>query len=345
MSENMKPLLAIVADGHSLSQAEAEQAFRIIMSGEATPAQIGAFLMALRVRGESVDEITGAVKIMREKAAPVRAPAGAVDIVGTGGTGMATYSVSTACAFVVAACGVPVAKHGNRAMSSKSGTADTQSCLGVNLDADFPVVERALNETNVGFLFAMRHHSAMRHVGPSRVEMGTRTIFNLLGPLSNPAGVKRQLTGTFSRHWVEPMAEVLGRLGTERAWVVHGSDGMDELTTTGNSYVAEVRDGKVTTFEVSPEDAGLPLGRGDDLKGGDPQYNADAVSRLFDGESGPYRDIVLFNSAAALLVADTVTNLRDGVVAAADALDSGRARETLERFIAITNQAQGSVHD
>ncbi len=338
MSDAMKPLLAKVADGHALSQEESEQAFRIMMSGEATPTQIGALLMALRVRGETVDEITGAVKIMREKATPIWAPEGAMDIVGTGGTGMATYSVSTACALVVASCGVTVAKHGNKAMSSKSGTADTQACLGVNLDADFPVVEAALREANISFLFAMRHHSAMRHVGPSRIEMGTRTIFNLLGPLSNPAGVKRQLTGAFSRQWIEPMAEVLGRLGSERAWIVHGSDGMDELTTTGVSYVADLKDGNVTTFEVSPEDAGLPFSNGDDLKGGDPQYNADALKRLLEGETGPYRDIVLLNSAAALLVAGKVDDLKAGVSMAAEAIDSGDAKQTLATFVAVTNR-------
>ncbi len=339
MSDAMKPLLAKVADGNSLSQKEAEQAFEIMMSGDATPTQIGALLMALRVRGETTDEIAGAVKIMREKATHITAPDGAMDIVGTGGTGMATYSVSTACAFVVAGCGVAVAKHGNKAMSSMSGTADTQACLGVNLDVDFAGIEAALREANVGFMFAMRHHSAMRHVGPSRVEMGTRTIFNLLGPLSNPAGVKRQLTGAFSRQWIEPMAEVLGRLGSERAWVVHGSDGMDELTTTGHSYVAELNDGTVSIFEISPEDAGIPRASVEDLKGGDPEFNANALTLLLDGEPGPYRDIVLLNSAAALLIAEKVDTLKDGVAMAADSIDSGAAKETLSKFVEITNRA------
>jgi anthranilate phosphoribosyltransferase len=339
MSDDMKPLLAKVADGQSLSQDQAEQAFEIMMSGEATPTQIGALLMALRVRGETTDEITGAVKIMREKATPISAPDGAMDIVGTGGTGMATYSVSTACAFVVAGCGVPVAKHGNKAMSSKSGTADTQACLGVNLDVDFPIIEESLREANIGFMFAMRHHSAMRHVGPSRVEMGTRTIFNLLGPLSNPAGVTRQLTGAFSRQWIEPMAEVLGRLGSERAWIVHGSDGMDELTTTGVSYVAELKDGKVSTFEISPEDAGIPRASIDNLKGGDPEYNAAAVNALLGGETGPYRDIVLLNAGAALLIAGKVDNLKDGAAMAARAIDDGMAKDTLAKFVEITNRS------
>lgn len=338
MSDAMKPLLAIVADGKHLNEEQASQAFEIMMTGEATPTQIGAFLMALRVRGETVDEITGAVRIMRSKATAISAPADAMDIVGTGGTGLHTYNVSTVCAYVVAGCGVPVAKHGNRAMSSKSGTADVQACLGVNLDADFPVIEQAIREAGVGFMFAQRHHSAMRHVGPSRVEMGTRTIFNLLGPLSNPAGVKRQFTGTFAAQWVEPMAHVLQRLGSERAWIVHGMDGMDELTTTGTSLVAELKDGQISTFELSPEDAGLPIANPDDLKGGDPDYNAAAIRDLLDGATSAFRDIVLYNAAGALSVAGKVSSLKDGVEMAAESIDSGAAAKVLEKLVAITNQ-------
>jgi len=338
MSDAMKPLLAIVADGKDLNEEQASQAFEIMMTGEATPTQIGAFLMALRVRGETVDEITGAVRIMRSKATAISAPAGAMDIVGTGGTGLHTYNVSTVCAYVVAGCGVPVAKHGNRAMSSKSGTADVQACLGVNLDADFPVIEQAIREAGVGFMFAQRHHSAMRHVGPSRVEIGTRTIFNLLGPLSNPAGVKRQFTGTFAVRWVEPMAHVLQRLGCERAWIVHGMDGMDELTTTGTSLVAELKDCQVSTFELSPEDAGLPIANPDDLKGGDADYNAAAIRDLLEGATGAFRDIVLYNAAGALSVADKVSSLKDGVAMAAESIDSGAAAKVLEKLVAITNQ-------
>ncbi|MBT4889655.1 MAG: anthranilate phosphoribosyltransferase, partial [Rhodospirillales bacterium] len=268
----------------------------------------------------------------------ISAPVGAMDIVGTGGSGLHTYNVSTVTAYVVAGCGVPVAKHGNRAASSKSGTADAQACLGVNLDADFPVIEQAIREAGVGFMFAQRHHAAMRHVGPSRVEMGTRTIYNLLGPLSNPAGVKRQFTGTFAAQWVEPMAQVLKRLDSERAWIVHGMDGMDELTTTGTSLVAELKDGQVSTFELSPEDAGLPIANPDDLKGGDPEHNAQAIRDLLAGASGAFRDIVLFNAAGALSVADKVSNLKEGVEMAAHSIDSGEAAKALEKLVAITNQ-------
>lgn len=339
MSDAMKPLLAKVADGNPLGEEEAAQAFECMMSGEATPTQIGAFLMALRVRGETVDEITGATRIMREKSTKITAPEGAIDIVGTGGTGLHTYNISTAAAFTVAGCGVPVAKHGNKAMSSKSGTADAQACLGVNLEADFPVIEESMRDAGVGFMFAMRHHSAMRHVGPSRVEMGTRTVFNLLGPLSNPAGVKRQFTGTFSSQWVEPMANVLQRLGSERAWIVHGSDGMDELTTTGPSLVAELKDGIVSTFEVHPDDAGIPIASAEDLKGGTPEENAQAIRDLFAGATGSFRDIVLFNAAGALLVAGKVNGLKDGVAMAAESIGSGKARAALDKMVEITNRS------
>ncbi len=339
MSDDMKPLLAKVADGTPLSEAESASAFECIMSGEATPTQIGAFLMALRVRGETVDEITGATRVMRKKSTKITAPEGAMDIVGTGGTGLQTFNISTAATFVVAGCGVPVAKHGNKAMSSQSGTADAQACLGVNLEADFSLIEESLREANVGFMFAMRHHSAMRHVGPSRVEMGTRTIFNLLGPLSNPAGVKRQFTGTFSSQWVEPMAQVLCRLGSEKAWIVHGSDGMDELTTTGSSLVAELKDGAVSTFEVNPGDAGIALASASDLKGGTPEEHAQAIRALFSGAMGPFRDIVLLNAAGALMVADKVESLKAGVAMAAESIDNGRAQSALDKMVEITNRA------
>jgi len=338
MSEAMKPFLGIVADGIALSEEQASEAFEIIMSGEATPAQIGGLLMAMRVRGVSVDEITGVVRILRSKMTKISAPDGAIDIVGTGGTGLKTFSISTATAYVVAGCGVYVAKHGNKAMSSIAGTADTQASLGVNLDADFPVIEKSIREAGIGFLFAMRHHSAMRHVGPSRVELGTRTVFNLAGPLSNPAGVKRQITGCYSAQWVEPMAQVLGRLGSERAWIVHGLDGMDELTTTGTSLVAELKDGKVSTFELSPEDAGLPIAKPEDLKGGDPEYNAAAIRDLLAGGKGAFRDIVLYNAAGALCVADKVASLKEGVEMAAQSIDSGAAARVLEKLITITNE-------
>ena len=337
-ARDFKALIAAVADGASLSREQAEEAFEIIMSGDATPSQMGAFLMALRVRGETVDEITGAATVMRAKALSVAAPDGAIDTCGTGGDASGTFNISTGAALVVAAAGVPVAKHGNRALSSRSGSADVLSALGVNIEADMAVVEESLNTANIGFLMAPRHHSAMRHVGPTRVELGTRTIFNLLGPLSNPAGTKRQLIGVFHRQWTEPMAEVLGQLGTERAWVVHGSDGLDEITTTGATYVSEIDQGKVASFEITPEDAGLPRADSADLKGGDPETNAGAITTMLAGEPGPYRDIVVFNAGAALVVADRAADIKEGAGQAADAIDSGKARETLERLVAITNQ-------
>ncbi|MBL8671444.1 MAG: anthranilate phosphoribosyltransferase [Alphaproteobacteria bacterium] len=335
----LKRLIGVVATGRPLSQAEAETAFAAIMSGNATPSQMGAFLMALRVRGETVDEMTGAVRIMRARCQPVSAPPGAIDTVGTGGDAVGTWNVSTATAFVVAACGVPVAKHGNRALSSKSGAADVLTALGVNIDAEFPVIERAIREAGVGFLMAPRHHPAMRHVGPTRVELGTRTIFNLLGPMTNPAGVKRQLVGVFAKDWIEPMARVLGNLGSERAWVVHGADGLDELSTTGESQVASLDAGQVTRFAVHPADAGLPTATLAQLKGGDPQANAQALRGVLAGEPGAYRDIVLFNAAAALHVAGKAKDLRDGVALARQAIDGGGARARLASLVAITTGA------
>lgn len=335
---DMKALIAKVATGAQLSETEAGLAFDIIMSGNATPSQMGGFLMALRVRGETVDELAGAARVMRAKAIPVEAPDGTIDTCGTGGDGSGTYNISTAAALVLAACGLPVAKHGNRAMSSKSGAADVLSALGVNLDCDMGLVRKALWEAQIGFLMAPRHHLAMRNVGPTRVELGTRTIFNLMGPLSNPAGAKRQLLGVFARQWVEPLAHVLKRLGSEAAWIVHGSDGLDEITTTGPTSVAQLKDGEVTVFEVTPEDAGLPRAKPEDLKGGDAQANAAAIHALFDGSKGAYRDIVLLNAAAALIVAGKVATLKDGVALAAQGIDSGGARMALQRLVAITNE-------
>jgi anthranilate phosphoribosyltransferase len=334
---DLRPLLSRIAAGERLSEAEAEAAFEIIMSGDATPSQMGGLLMGLRVRGETVDEITGAARIMRSKAVTISAPPGAVDTCGTGGDGSGTFNVSTATALILAGAGVPVAKHGNRALSSRSGSADVLTALGVNIDCDMAVVERCLHEIGIGFLMAPRHHSATRHVAPTRVELATRTIFNLLGPLSNPAGAKRQLVGVFAAQWVVPMAEVLGRLGAEHAWVVHGS-GIDELTTTGVSNVAEFKDGKVRSFEVVPEDAGLPRASLDAIKGGEPAHNAALMRAMLAGERGPMRDIALLNAAAGLIVADRAADLREGVVVAADAHDSGKAAEALSRLIAETNR-------
>lgn len=334
----IRPVLARVALGESLSEAEAEAVFAEIMSGEATPAQIGGLLMALRVRGETVAEITGAARIMRAKSLAVAAPADAIDTCGTGGDGSGTYNISTAAAFVVAGCGVPVAKHGNRALSSKSGSADVLAALGVNLDADLALVQESLATNHIGFLMAPRHHSAMRHVAGPRVELGTRTLFNLLGPLANPANTRFQVIGVFAERWVEPLAEVLGRLGSERAWVVHGSDGLDELTTTGPSTVAELRDGRVHRFTVTPEQAGLPRADAEALKGGDAAANAQALRALLDGAPGAYRDIVVLNAAAALVVAGRAGDLAAAARLAEHSIDSGAAAASLDRLIAITNR-------
>lgn len=337
MSDEMKPILNKVADGIALTADEAEEAFGVIMSGDATAAQIAGFLMALRVRGETVDEITGAVRTMRAKMTRISAPEGAMDVVGTGGDGSGTFNISTGAAFVVAGAGVPVAKHGNRALSSKSGAADVLSSLGVNLEADFPVIEQAMAEAGIGFLMAPRHHSAMRFVGPVRVEMGVRTIFNILGPMSNPADVKRQFTGVFSKDWMMPMAETLRNLGCEAAWVVHGSDGLDELTTTGPTHVAALEDGEIREFEVSPTDVGIAIADPADLKGGDPEANAAALRSMLGGETGAYRDIVLLNAGASLVVAGKAADLAAGVEMAATSIDSGAALAALDKLVAITS--------
>ena len=333
---DFKALIAHVAQGRRLTENEAEVAFDVIMSGNATPSQMGAFLMALRVRGETVDEIAGAARIMRAKALAVDAPPGTIDTCGTGGDSSGSFNISTASALIVAGCGVPVAKHGNRALSSKSGSADVLTALGVNIDADLAVVRQCLWEIGIGFLMAPRHHSATRHVAPTRVELGTRTIFNLLGPLSSPALARRQLVGVFAPEWVRPMAEVLGRLGAERAWVVHG-EGLDELTTTGPTTVASFDDGRVETLEIVPEDFGLPRARLEDIRGGEPQDNAAAMRDLLGGTGGPLRDVVLLNSGAALLIAGRATTVEAGIEIAAKALDSGAARGVLEELIARTN--------
>jgi anthranilate phosphoribosyltransferase len=338
MSEErtLQPWIGRLAAGEHLSANDTREAFDIMMSGEATPSQIGAFLMALRVRGETVDEIAGAAAVMRAKALPIAAPHGAIDVVGTGGDQSGSYNVSTAAAIVVAGCGVPVAKHGNRAMSSRCGSADVLAALGVAVDCHTPLVQRSLDTAGICFMLAPRHHSAMRHVGPTRVELGTRTIFNLLGPLSNPAGVKRMLLGVFSREWLEPLANVLLQLGAEGAWVVHGSDGLDEMTTTGPTHVAELKDGSVRTFEITPEEAGLERAEGAALKGGDADSNAAALRAVLGGESSAYRDIVVLNAAGALVVAGAAPDLAAGAKLASDSLSQGKAKAALDQMIAIT---------
>ena len=334
----IRAIIATLAAGRSLTLEQAREAFDIMMSGDATPAQVGALLMGLRVRGETVDELTGGALAMRDKMLKVQAPEGAIDTCGTGGDASGTYNISTAAALVVAACGVPVAKHGNRALSSRAGSADVLKALGVNVDADLALVERSMREAGIGFMMAPRHHGAMRHVAGARVELGTRTIFNLLGPLANPANARRQVMGVFAREWLEPLARVLGRLGSERAWVVHGADGLDELSTTGESEVAELAQGEVRTFQIAPEDAGLPRARLEDLLGAEADSNAAALRTVLDGMPGPYRDIVLLNSAAALVVADRAADIRDGVALSARAIDGGAAKAVLQRLVTITNE-------
>ncbi|TBW37044.1 anthranilate phosphoribosyltransferase [Siculibacillus lacustris] len=335
---DLKALIGKAATGASLSREEARTAFDVMMSGAATPAQIGGFLMALRVRGESVDEITGAVEVMRDKMLRVAAPADAVDIVGTGGDGSGSWNVSTASAFVAAAMGIPIAKHGNRALSSKSGSADVLVALGVKIDISPERIAECVREAGVGFMFAPAHHAAMKHVGPARVELGTRTVFNLLGPLSNPAGVKRQMTGVFARAWVEPVARVLANLGTTAAWVVNGSDGLDEITVTGETHVAALADGRVTVFTVTPEQVGLPRHPPEALKGGDAQRNAEALRAVLAGEPSAYRDIVLMNAGAAAVVAGRAAGLAEGVAMAREAIDSGAAHARLSALIEVSGR-------
>lgn len=338
---DFKTIIARLAEGRALDAVEARAAFETVMSGEATPAQLGAFLMGLRVRGETVTEITAGATVMRERALRVAAPADAIDIVGTGGDGVGTWNISTATAIVVAAAGVPVAKHGNRKASSLSGTADALQELGVRLDIAPETIAACIGEAGIGFMFAQAHHLAMKHIAPVRADLGIKTIFNMLGPLSNPALVKRQLLGVFAAEWVKPFAEALRNLGSDSAWVVHGSDGMDELTTTGPSAVAELKNGEIRVFEVTPEEAGLKRASIQDLKGGDPAQNAAAIRRLLDGEAGAYRDIVLLNAAAALIVSGKASTLKEGAAIAAKAIDSGAARETLAKLVAVSN---GKVH-
>jgi len=337
LTMDIKPALHKLSTGCDLDPDEMKGAMETIMEGQASPAQIGAFLMGLRVKGETADEIAAAVAVMRHKMVPVKAPENAIDIVGTGGDGMGSYNISTASAIVVAAAGVAVAKHGNKALSSKSGSSEALAALGVRLDLDPEAVSRCISEANIGFMFAPNHHPAMRHVGPVRAQMGVRTMFNLLGPQSNPAGVKRYLLGVYSQDWVEVVAAALLANGAVCAWVVHGSDGMDEITTTGPTFVCAVENGGLRSFEICPDDAGLPLSRPEDLVGGDPGHNARAITALFDGEQGAYRDIVLMNSGAALTIAGKAGDLRSGVEMARELIDNGHARRALERLVAVSN--------
>lgn len=333
---DLKPYIAKAAAGESLSLEDSRAAFDIMMSGQATPSQIGGLLMALRVRGETVPEIAGAVASMRSRMLEVSAPDNAIDIVGTGGDQSGSYNVSSCSAFVVAGAGVPVAKHGNRALSSRSGAADALAALGINIEADANTIGRSITEAGLGFMFAPMHHSAMRHVGPSRVELGTRTIFNLLGPLSNPASVKRQLVGVFAPQWLVPLAEVLKELGSEAAWVVYG-DGLDEMTTAGTTQVAALENGQIRTFEITPEEVGLRRCDPAELKGGEASANAKALLGVLEGDKNAYRDIVLLNSGAALVIAGKVKDLKEGITLAAQSIDSGAALAVLQKVIAVSN--------
>src|SRR5215212_8187002 len=337
--ESFKPYLAKVATGASLSREEARDAFDMLLSGEVTAAQAGGFLMALRVRGEALDEIIGAVSAMRNRMVRVDAPDRAIDIVGTGGDQSGSYNVSTLAAIIVAGCGVPVAKHGNRAASSKSGAADVLTALGVKIGLDPVHLARCLGEAKLCFMFAQTHHASMRHVAPVRVELGTRTLFNLLGPLSNPAGVSRQLLGVPSQSWLEPLTQALKELGSERVWTVHGSDGLDEITTTGSTQVVALENGALRAFTIAPEEVGLARARPEDIRGGDPAHNAAALRAVLEGERTPYRDIAVLNAAAALVVADAARDLREGLERAAQAVDSGAAKGALDRLVAVSNSA------
>ncbi len=332
----LKPFIAKVSTGAALSFEEAREAFDVIMSGEATPGQIGGFLMALRVRGEHVAEIAGAVATMRDKMLRVTAPDGAIDIVGTGGDNSHSVNISTASAFVIAGAGVPVAKHGNRGLSSLTGAADVLGALGVRIDLSPEAIAACISEAGVGFMFAPAHHPAMKYVGPVRAELGTRTIFNLLGPLSNPAGVRRQMVGVFAPQWTVPVAETLRTLKAERAWVAHG-DGLDEITACGTTEIAELVDGEVHSFTITPEEVGLPRHRIGDLRGGDAAFNAAALRDMLGGRAGAYRDTVLMNAGAGLVVAGVVGTFAEGVSAAGRAIDTGRAAAVLERLVAVSN--------
>ncbi len=337
MTAEFKALIGKVATGASLSRDEAASAFEQMMSGEATPSQMGALLMGLRVRGETVDEITGAVTTMRAKMLRVNAPPDAIDVVGTGGDASGSFNISTCAALIVAGAGVPVAKHGNRALSSRSGAADVLAALGVNIDLNPEQIGRCIAEAGIGFMFAPAHHPAMKNVGATRAELGTRTIFNLLGPLSNPAGVRRQMVGVFSKHWTEPLTQVLKNLGTVSAWVVHGSDGLDEITTSGPTTVTSLEAGVVHTFEISPEDVGLGKVKPEALRGGDAEANAKAVEEVLEGKKNAFRDVALFNAAAALVVAGKAKDIKAGVDLATRSLDSGEAEGRLDRLIVVSN--------
>lgn len=339
MSENvMQDILALLADGKNLPYDTAVRAFQVIMNGGATPAQMGAFLIALRIKGESVEEIAAGAYAMRVKAKSFKAPTGAIDTCGTGGDARGTFNISTAVAFVLAACGLPVVKHGNRSVSSQSGSADVLTMLGVKVDAEVPVLEKCLKDAGICFLMAPKFHTAMRHVAPVRQELAMRTIFNLLGPLSNPAAPDYQLLGVYSDTLLEPMANALRTLGAKAAWVVHGSDGLDELSLSGPSQVVELKDGQTRRFEVTPEEAGLKRAPLDAIRGKTPEVNASALLDALSGVESAYRDAVLLNAAAGLIIAGKVSDLTAGVALAKEAIDSGRAHGLIRKLVDTSNE-------
>lgn len=339
MSDSLSLALSLLAEKKHLPRELAERVFQVIMNGGATPAQMAAIVMGLRIKGESVEEIVAGATVLRAKAAKFHAPAGTIDTCGTGGDGRNTYNISTAVAIVLAACGVPVAKHGNRSVSSKSGSADVLQALGVKIDADIPVLERCLSEVGIAFLMAPKFHAAMRHVAPIRQELGLRTIFNILGPLSNPAKPDFQLLGVYDRQLTEPLAQVLALLGSKAAWVVHGHDGIDELTLTGSTFVTELKDGNIRSFEVTPEQAGLPRAMLEDLKGGDAETNARALEHALSGMESAYKNAILYNAAAALLIAGKCSELKEGAAIARQAIDNGSAFRLLKHWAALSYQA------
>jgi anthranilate phosphoribosyltransferase len=337
--EAFRPHIAKVARGLSLTELEARAAFDLIFEGNVTPAQLGGFVLAMRARGETISEILGAATALHQRMVRIAAPSGAIDIVGTGGDGLGTFNISTLAALIVAACGVPVAKHGNRAASSRSGASDVLQALGVRTDLAPAGIEACIREAGIGFMAAQSHHAAMGHAAKVRAELGTRTIFNLIGPLGNPAGVKYQVLGVFAREWLEPLAHVLCELGSRRVWVVHGSDGLDEATTTGPTFVTELHNGEISSFEIVPEEAGISRAALPTLAGGDPAANAVALRRVLGGAKNAYRDIAVFNAAIALIVAGKAVELREGAGMAAAAIDDGRVANTLAKLVEVSNRA------
>jgi anthranilate phosphoribosyltransferase len=333
----MKVFIEQLQNGVSLTEEQMTRAMTKLMSGETSEEHIADFLNALADKGETIDEITGAARVLREKAAGIKAPYGAVDCCGTGGDASGTYNISTTVAIVAAACGVPIAKHGNRASSSKSGAADVLEVLGVNLDAPLDILEYALKTLNFAFLMAPKHHESMKHVAAVRKSLGRRTIFNILGPLANPAGTRLQLIGVYDKTLLRPFAEVLKKLGTKRAWIVHGEDGLDEITTTGRTYVVKLNEEGIITEEIlTPESFGLKQSSLDKLKGGEAEDNAKALRALLEGQKCAYRDIVLANTAAVLCIQGKAETLTQGVEKAAKAIDSGEANQLLKDYIILS---------